>query len=129
MHIPVSAERAGRVTKWLVGEKALVAEGQALLSLKADPRMTWKPELDDIAQRRQAALELGGPEKVARHRAAGKLTVRERIAGSSTTAASRRSARSPAFRSTTSRATWSASRLRTSYAAAPHRWPHGVRDR
>jgi acetyl-CoA carboxylase carboxyltransferase component len=43
--------------------------------------MTWRPELDDIAERRQAALSLGGEERVARHRAAGKLTVRERIAG------------------------------------------------
>jgi acetyl-CoA carboxylase carboxyltransferase component len=43
--------------------------------------MTWKPELDQIAERRRAALELGGPEKVGKHRAAGKLTVRERIDG------------------------------------------------
>ena len=34
MHIPVSAERAGRVGKWLVEEKAMVAEGQALLTLE-----------------------------------------------------------------------------------------------
>ena len=34
MHIPVSAERAGRVAKWLVGEKTMVAEGQALLLLE-----------------------------------------------------------------------------------------------
>jgi len=43
--------------------------------------MTWKPELDDLERRRRLALELGGPDKVARHKAAGKLTVRERIAG------------------------------------------------
>jgi acetyl-CoA carboxylase carboxyltransferase component len=43
--------------------------------------MTWKPELDDLERRRKLALELGGPEKVARHKNAGKLTVRERIAG------------------------------------------------
>src|SRR5215471_21824558 len=43
--------------------------------------MTWKPELDEIDKRRRAALELGGPEKVAKHRAAGKLTVRERVRG------------------------------------------------
>jgi acetyl-CoA carboxylase biotin carboxyl carrier protein len=35
MHIPVSAERAGRVAQWLVEEKAQVAEGQALLVLEA----------------------------------------------------------------------------------------------
>jgi biotin carboxyl carrier protein len=34
MHIPVSAERAGRVAKWLVEETSLVAEGQALLLLE-----------------------------------------------------------------------------------------------
>jgi acetyl-CoA carboxylase carboxyltransferase component len=43
--------------------------------------MNWKPELEEIERRKRAALELGGPEKVARHRTAGKLTVRERIAG------------------------------------------------
>ncbi len=35
MHIPVSAERAGRVGKWLVEEKAMVAEGAALLTLES----------------------------------------------------------------------------------------------
>ena len=34
MHIPVSAEQAGRVATWLVEEKAQVAEGQALLVLE-----------------------------------------------------------------------------------------------
>jgi acetyl-CoA carboxylase biotin carboxyl carrier protein len=34
MHIPVSAEQAGRVAKWLVEEKAQVAEGQVLLELE-----------------------------------------------------------------------------------------------
>jgi acetyl-CoA carboxylase carboxyltransferase component len=42
--------------------------------------MTWKPELDELERRRRLALELGGPDKVARHKGAGKLTVRERIA-------------------------------------------------
>ena len=41
--------------------------------------MSWQPELDEIARRRALAREHGGPEKVARHRAAGKLTARERI--------------------------------------------------
>jgi acetyl-CoA carboxylase biotin carboxyl carrier protein len=35
MHIPVSAEQAGRVARWLVGEMSLIAEGQALLELDA----------------------------------------------------------------------------------------------
>ncbi len=41
--------------------------------------MSWQPELDDIARRRAMAAELGGAERVARHRANGRLTVRERI--------------------------------------------------
>ena len=43
--------------------------------------MTWQLELVDIARRRKMAAALGGAEKVARHRANGKLTVRERIDG------------------------------------------------
>jgi len=43
--------------------------------------MSWRHELDEIGERRRAALELGGKEKVDRHRALGKLTVRERISG------------------------------------------------
>ena len=43
--------------------------------------MGWQPELDELSRRKLAALELGGADKVARHRAAGKLTVRERLAG------------------------------------------------
>ena len=37
------------------------------------------PEIEEICRRREAALAMGGPQKVARQRAAGKLTVRERI--------------------------------------------------
>ncbi|HEU0060386.1 MAG TPA: acetyl-CoA carboxylase biotin carboxyl carrier protein subunit [Hyphomicrobiaceae bacterium] len=33
MHIPVVAEKSGRVSKWLVGENSTVAEGQPLLEL------------------------------------------------------------------------------------------------
>lgn len=43
--------------------------------------MSWKPELEDLERRKALALGLGGPEKVARHGANGKLTVRERVAG------------------------------------------------
>ena len=35
MHIPVSAEQSGRVGRWLVEEKSLVTEGQALVELEA----------------------------------------------------------------------------------------------
>ncbi len=34
MHIPVSAEQAGRVARGLVDEKSTIAEGQALLALE-----------------------------------------------------------------------------------------------
>jgi acetyl-CoA carboxylase biotin carboxyl carrier protein len=34
MHIPVSAELAGRVAHWLVSEQSMVGEGQALLTLE-----------------------------------------------------------------------------------------------
>jgi acetyl-CoA carboxylase carboxyltransferase component len=41
--------------------------------------MVWEPEVREIERRRQMAYALGGEEPVARHHAAGKLTVRERI--------------------------------------------------
>lgn len=41
--------------------------------------MSWKPELDEIARRAELAQQMGGPERIARARAAGRLTVRERI--------------------------------------------------
>lgn len=41
--------------------------------------MSWKPELDEIARRKQLADQMGGPERVARHVAAGRLPVRERV--------------------------------------------------
>jgi acetyl-CoA carboxylase carboxyltransferase component len=41
--------------------------------------MTWEPELEEIARRRELARQMGGEERVARHVAAGRLPVRERI--------------------------------------------------
>ena len=41
--------------------------------------MSWKPEVEEIARRRELAGRMGGPESVARHHQAGKLTARERI--------------------------------------------------
>ena len=41
--------------------------------------MTWEPELEELRQRQALAREMGGPDKIARQRAAGRLTVRERI--------------------------------------------------
>ena len=41
--------------------------------------MSWQPELEELRRREALAREMGGEERVARQRAAGKLTVRERI--------------------------------------------------
>lgn len=42
--------------------------------------MSWQKELDELARRRQLSLQMGGPEKLERHRSRGRLPVRERIA-------------------------------------------------
>jgi acetyl-CoA carboxylase carboxyltransferase component len=42
-------------------------------------RMSWDKELEELKQRKALAAQLGGPEKVARHKSQGRLTVRERI--------------------------------------------------
>ncbi len=41
--------------------------------------MSWEPELDELRRREELARRMGGEERVARQRAHGKLTVRERI--------------------------------------------------
>ncbi|HEU4644870.1 MAG TPA: carboxyl transferase domain-containing protein, partial [Burkholderiales bacterium] len=41
--------------------------------------MSWQKELEELAQRKALAAQLGGADKVARHKALGKLTVRERV--------------------------------------------------
>jgi acetyl-CoA carboxylase carboxyltransferase component len=41
--------------------------------------MSWKDESDEIARRREQALDQGGAEAVTRHHERGRLTVRERI--------------------------------------------------
>ena len=41
--------------------------------------MTWEPELGELERRTGLARQMGGEEKVAKHHAQGKLTVRERI--------------------------------------------------
>src|SRR4051812_42808191 len=41
--------------------------------------MTWEPELEDLARRKELADRLGGEERVQRQHATGRLTVRERI--------------------------------------------------
>src|SRR5437016_12325648 len=44
-----------------------------------DPRHDWGPLVGDLAQRRERALGMGGPDRIARQRELGKLTVRERL--------------------------------------------------
>ena len=41
--------------------------------------MSWQPEVDEIRRREELARQMGGEANVARHRANGRLTVRERI--------------------------------------------------
>ena len=41
--------------------------------------MTWLPEVQELARRRELALRMGGPEGIARQHKNGKLTVRERM--------------------------------------------------
>ena len=41
--------------------------------------MSWEPELDELRRRTELAHQMGGPERVERQHASGRLTVRERI--------------------------------------------------
>lgn len=41
--------------------------------------MSWRKEVDELERRRALMQEMGGPERIERHHAAGKLTARERI--------------------------------------------------
>lgn len=41
--------------------------------------MTWEPEIDELHERRAAALAMGGPDSVAFQHGRGKLTARERL--------------------------------------------------
>lgn len=43
--------------------------------------MSWKEEADVIARRRAMAEEMGGEERVTKHRERGYRTIRDRIAG------------------------------------------------
>lgn len=47
--------------------------------METEPRMNWKPELDELSRRKAFALEMGGPDKVERQHTSGRLTVRERV--------------------------------------------------
>src|SRR3712207_1977129 len=39
----------------------------------------WQPEVEELRRRQELAGRMGGPERIARQHAQGKLTVRERI--------------------------------------------------
>ena len=41
--------------------------------------MSWKPEIDQIAERKRLARELGGKDAVRKQHSRGRLTIRERI--------------------------------------------------
>jgi len=41
--------------------------------------MSWQEEMEELARRKILAAQMGGAEKVARHKGLGKLTVRERV--------------------------------------------------
>ena len=41
--------------------------------------MSWKPEVDELARRRELARAMGGPEAIEKHHGRGRLTIRERI--------------------------------------------------
>src|SRR3954452_14604940 len=41
--------------------------------------MTWEPELEELRRREELARRMGGPERVERQHASGRLTVRERV--------------------------------------------------
>lgn len=41
--------------------------------------MSWEAEIEELRERQRLAQQMGGAERVAKHRAAGKLTVRERV--------------------------------------------------
>ncbi|HEV3225886.1 MAG TPA: acyl-CoA carboxylase subunit beta [Acidimicrobiales bacterium] len=45
----------------------------------ADNLHDWDPLVDDVRRRKDTALEMGGPDRVARQRELGKLPVRERL--------------------------------------------------
>src|SRR5918996_3467753 len=41
--------------------------------------MSWEPELEELRRREELARQMGGPERVERQHASGRLTVRERV--------------------------------------------------
>ena len=76
--------------------------------------MGWENEVKEIVSRKEMAKQLGGPESVARHHKAGKLTVRERIDQVLDSGSFQEIGASPGRPNTTNRETWSNSHRPTS---------------
>lgn len=89
------SERAGTVLEIVVRAGDAVAEGDVLVRLRdgageaTAPRKAaadlggdddWSAEVAEIKRRRELAHAMGGPAKVGRQRAEGKMTVRDRVA-------------------------------------------------
>lgn len=97
MEHAVRAEGPRRIVRTLVAVGDLVEVGTPLLQVQADDTDTvvepspgqadeatgvqddWAPEVAEIAWRSELADGLGGPAKIQRQRATGRLTARERI--------------------------------------------------
>ena len=60
-----------RVVRCSIGEHTKNKNGDTV---------SWQPEIDELAHRRRLADRMGGEEKLQRHKAAGRLSVRERVA-------------------------------------------------
>lgn len=93
MEYVIRAEAAGRLVALAHGMGDPVTEGEGVALIATDenaggtpapardntPSGDWSAEVAEIERRKELALALGGPDKVARQKAQGKLTVRERI--------------------------------------------------
>ena len=103
METDVTAPRAGAVADVLVREGDLVAKGAPLLVVDTGANAAkggnpaaasaaraptagesksdegWLPEVAELARRAEAARGMGGAAAVAKHRARGRLTVRDRV--------------------------------------------------
>ncbi|MBP7337488.1 carboxyl transferase domain-containing protein [Niveispirillum sp.] len=91
MEHPLSAPCAGTIAAVKAVPHGQVAEGAVLILLCPDagdgdagPGLPpdgedWQAEIAEIGRRHAIARDMGGPDKVARQRNAGKLTARERI--------------------------------------------------
>jgi acetyl-CoA carboxylase carboxyltransferase component len=57
----------------------VTAQGNAATPPGGPEPAAWAPEVAEIERRRELGRAMGGPDKIERQRAAGRLTVRERI--------------------------------------------------